>query len=159
GGCVVYDLRNLNQTFRHGVNSAKLSSAELKKLLQSRNKSEPPHHDCDLIVGSGFLSITLAEEAISRLTRRLVISYGASEMGTSPLRSRVGVTKDMDWFVPDNRRTIEIVDENGNLCQEGELRILLTEIDCTSYLDDAEASAKMFRNGFFYPGDMAVRRA
>src|SRR5262249_45825276 len=46
-----------------------------------------------------------------------------------------------------------------NECPEGELRIPLTDIDCNSYLDDEEASAKVFRNGFFYPGDIAVRRA
>src|SRR5262245_43992335 len=65
----------------------------------------------------------------------------------------------MHWLTPDDGRTIEIVDENGNVCREGELRFLLTEVDCTSYLDDEEASAIVFRDGYFYPGDMAVRRA
>src|SRR5262249_12691210 len=73
--------------------------------------------------------------------------------------SRVTITDDMHWLAPHDGRTIEIVDENGNKCREGELRFLLTEVDCTSYLDDEEASAKVFRNGFFYPGDLAVRRA
>src|SRR5262249_7754736 len=68
-------------------------------------------------------------------------------------------TKDMHWLSPGDGRTVQIVDERGNECLEGELRIPLTDIDCTSYLDDQEASAKVFRNGFFYPGDMAVRRA
>src|SRR5262249_31235756 len=98
------------------------------------------------------------EEAINRVTRRFVIAYGASEIGTTPLLSRVTITDDIHWLTPDDRRTIQIVDENGNICREGELRFLLTEVDCTSYLDDAEASTKVFRNGFFYPGDMAVRR-
>jgi acyl-coenzyme A synthetase/AMP-(fatty) acid ligase len=33
------------------------------------------------------------------------------------------------------------------------------DIDCMSYLDDEEASVKVFRDGFFCPGDMAVGRA
>ena len=33
------------------------------------------------------------------------------------------------------------------------------EIDCKCYLDDDEATGKMFRDGCFCPGDMAVRRA
>src|SRR5262249_54266359 len=116
-------------------------------------------HDFELFIGAGFLSVTLAEEAMSRLTRRLVITYGASEISATPLFSRFTAIEDMHWLAPTDDRTIEIVDENGNKSREGELRILLTEIDCTSYLDDEEASAKVFRNGFFYPGDMAVRRA
>jgi len=159
GGCVVYDLRDLNRMFRHGVNSTTLSSATLKKLIQSLDRSEPPHHDCELFVTSGFLSVTLAEVVISRVTKRLGLTYATSELGTPLMLSRVEATKDMHWLAPDDRRTIEIVDENGNVCREGELRFLLTEVDCTSYLDDAEASAKVFRNGFFYPGDVAVRRA
>src|SRR5262249_33776638 len=127
GGCVVYDLRDLNRMFRHGVNSATVSSARLKKLVQSLDRSAPPHHSCELFVTSGFLSATLAEEAISRVTKRLSLTYAASELGTPLLLSRVGATKDMHWLAPDNGRTIEIVDENGNVCREGELRFLLTE--------------------------------
>ncbi len=159
GGCVVYDLRDLNRMFRHGVNSSTVSSARLKKLVQSLDRSEPPHHDCEVFVTSGFLSATLAEEAISRVTKRLGLTYATSELGTPLLLSRVEATRDMQWLAPDDRRTIEIVDKNGNECREGELRFLLTEVDCASYLDDEEASATVFRDGYFYPGDMAVRRA
>ena len=163
GGCVVFD--SLNRMFRHGVNSTTLVPLTLKELVQSLDRSEPPHHDCELFVTSGFLSnfsineaTTLAEEVMNRVTKQLGFTYAPSELGTPLLLSRVGATKDMHWLTPDEGRTIEIVDENGNVCREGELRFLLTEVDCTSYLDDAEASAKVFRNGFFYSGDMAVRR-
>src|SRR5262249_36178189 len=88
-----------------------------------------------------------------------MITYGSSEMGATLLFSRFTATHDMHWLTPGDGRTIQIVDERGNECPEGELRIPLTDIDCTSYLDDPEASAKVFRNGFFYPGDLAVRRA
>jgi acyl-coenzyme A synthetase/AMP-(fatty) acid ligase len=161
GGCVVYDGRPnpLSRIFRHGVNSLKLTPHTLRKLLRSLDTSGPMDHDFELIIGAGFLSVTLAEETMRRLTRRLVFHYGASEMGATPLLSRFTATEDMHWLAPAEGRTIEIVDENGSKCREGELRIPLTEIDCTSYLDDEEASAKVFRNGFFYPGDMAVRRA
>ena len=160
GGCVVYDFRpdSFSRIFRHGVDSLKLTPMTLRELLRSLDTSGPMDHDCELIIGSGFLSVPLAEEAINRVTRRFVIAYGASEIGTTPLLSRVTITDDIHWLTPDDRRTIQIVDENGNICREGELRFLLTEVDCASYLDDAEASAKVFRNGFFYPGDMAVRR-
>jgi len=161
GGCVVYDWRPdpFSRIFRDGVNSLKLTPKTLRELLRSLDTSGPMDHDCELIVGAGFLSVSLAEEAINRVTRRFVISYGASEIGTTPLLSRVTTLDDMHWLVPEDGRTIEIVDENGNVCREGELRFLLTEVDCAAYLDDEEASATVFRDGYFYPGDMAVRRA
>jgi acyl-coenzyme A synthetase/AMP-(fatty) acid ligase len=161
GGCVVYDWRpdHFSRMFRHGVNSLKVPPFVLRKLVRSVRTSGPMNHDCELIIGAGFLSVSLAEEAISRVARRLMITYGSSEMGATLLLSRFTATHDMHWLAPGDGRTIQIVDERGNECPEGELRIPLTDIDCTSYLDDQEASAKVFRNGFFYPGDMAVRRA
>ena len=42
---------------------------------------------------------------------------------------------------------------------EGELRVRLRDIDATSYLDDEEASRRFFCDGYFYTGDLAVRRA
>jgi len=161
GGCVVYDWRpdHLKNMFRHGVNSSMLTAPILKNLVKSRDASGPMHHDCELLIGAGFLAVELAEKAISRVTKRLGVTYGASEIGTPALLSRFTATHDMHWLIPGDGRTIQIVDERGNECLEGELRIPLTDIDCTSYLDDPEASAKVFRDGFFYPGDMAVRRA
>ena len=161
GGCVVYDWGpdHLKNMFRHGVNSSMLTAPILKNLVKSRDASGPMHHDCELLIGAGFLAVELAEKAISRVTKRLGVTYGASEIGTPALLSRFTATHDMHWLIPGDGRTIQIVDERGNECLEGELRIPLTDIDCTSYLDDPEASAKVFRDGFFYPGDMAVRRA
>src|SRR5262249_22617976 len=158
GGCVVYDLLpySLSRIFRHGVNSLKLTPPTLRELVRRLDTSGPMDNDRELIIGWGFLSISLAEEAISRVARRLMITYGSSEMGATLLLSRFTATHDMHWLTPGDGRTIQIVDERGNECREGELRISLTDIDCTSYLDDQEASAKAFRNGFFYPGDTAV---
>ena len=69
---------------------------------------------------------------------------------------------DYYWLSPSRDRILQIVDEHDDECaigHAGALRILTTDIDIQSYLDDDEASAKSFRNGFFYPGDMAVKRA
>ena len=38
------------------------------------------------------------------------------------------------------------------------MRFSLSDIDCHQYLDDEEASEKTFRDGYFYPGDTAVKR-
>jgi acyl-coenzyme A synthetase/AMP-(fatty) acid ligase len=96
------------------------------------------------------------------VTTKLGIVYGSTELATSALLSRGCTEGDLYWLAPAPNRTVRIVDENGNECpagKQGELRIGLMDIDCKSYLDDEETSAKVFRDGFFCPGDMAVSRA
>jgi acyl-coenzyme A synthetase/AMP-(fatty) acid ligase len=78
------------------------------------------------------------------------------------MMSRLDIDGDIYWLALAPDRAIQIVDEDGSECatgHEGELRIRLMDIDCASYLDDEETSASVFRNGYFCPGDMAVRRA
>jgi acyl-coenzyme A synthetase/AMP-(fatty) acid ligase len=78
------------------------------------------------------------------------------------MSSKFKTIDDLHWLSPVQGSTFETVDQNGETCainREGELRVLLRDIDAISYLDDEEASRKFFRQGYFYPGDMAVRRA
>ena len=53
------------------------------------------------------------------------------------------------------------MDDRGVECpigEEGELRIELLALDAHAYLDDEETTSRVFRDGFFHPGDLAVRR-
>jgi acyl-coenzyme A synthetase/AMP-(fatty) acid ligase len=163
GGCVVMDFRNdlLKYFFRYPVNLSIMSPVMLKGLVRSQG-SGPSHDNFELLVTSGFLPAALAEEAIRCVTKRLGNDYGSTELATPAMVSRLTAKDEIYWLEPGPDRTVQIIDENGEECtadQEGELRVRLMEIDCTSYLDDEEASAKVFRDGWFYPGDMAVRRA
>jgi acyl-coenzyme A synthetase/AMP-(fatty) acid ligase len=163
GGCVVMDHRpDLSKSFfRHGVNLAVLLPAMLKRLVQSLGPG-PNYDDCELVVSGGFLPMALAEETVRRVTKRVSAHYGSTELATRAMESRLGAKDDFYWLAPCPERSVQIMDENGDECptgQQGELRIRLTDIDCTSYLDDEETSAKVFRQGWFYPGDMAVKRA
>ncbi len=163
GGCVVMDSRPdaFKSFFRHAVDFSILTPLMLKELLQSLGTG-PPHDNCELLVTSGFLPIEQADETARRVTKRIGITYGSTELATPALLSRRSSDGDMYWLALGLNRTVRIIDEKGNECptgQEGELRIQLTDIDCKSYLDDEETNLKVFRDGFFCPGDMAVRRA
>ena len=163
GGCVVLDQREerFENFFLHSVTFAKFTPGMLKELLQARAPSALPIDEFALSVGGGFLSIALAEQAIQKLTDRLTVNYSSTEINSVWLRSRFKTKDDLHWLVPTDERLVQIVDASGGDCpndQEGELRILLSDIDCHQYLDDEKASARVFRDGFFYPGDMAVRR-
>ena len=163
GGCVILDRREerFENFFLHGVTFAMILPWMLKELLRTRGPLAHPIDGFSLAVSGGFLPVDLAEQAIQKLADRVTISYGSTETNTVPLSSRFITKDDLYWLVPSNEKSVQIVDENGRECsigQEGDLRIILSEIDCHGYLDDEESSARIFRDGFFYPGDMAVKR-
>lgn len=163
GGCVVLDRRVdwYKHFLSHGVNAAFLTPLKLKELLKTTRSSSLPNSRLRLTVSGGFVSVGLAEDAIRKLTSNLLIHYGTTEVEGPFLRSTYKSASDLFWFEPLLENRVQVVDENGDECevgQEGELRIVLSEIDSRSYMDDETASAKYFRNGFFYPGDLALRR-
>jgi acyl-coenzyme A synthetase/AMP-(fatty) acid ligase len=163
GGCVVLNQSDdrFENFFLDSITSAHLSPPTLKDLLQTRGPLAHPIDGFELFVGGAFLPIDLAEQSIQKLTDRITVYYSATELIPSPLWSEFRTKDDLHWLMPTTERLIQIIDENGQECatnQEGELRFQLSDIDCLHYLDDEEASARIFRDGFFYPGDMAVRR-
>jgi acyl-coenzyme A synthetase/AMP-(fatty) acid ligase len=163
GGCVISDHRRsvFQNFFHHDVNFAVLTPPQLKQLVKS--KGRPTRDSCELQITSGFLPMDLANTALRLLAKNIGIAYGSTELSTPALLSRSSVAgEELYWLAPIDDRKVRIVDENGDDCppgQEGELCIQLWEIDCPSYLDDEETSAKIFRDGFFCPGDMAIGRA
>jgi acyl-coenzyme A synthetase/AMP-(fatty) acid ligase len=163
GGCVVFDQSDdkFKNFFLNGTTFAHLNPPMLKDLLQTRGPLAHPIDGFALAVGGGPLSIDLAQQALQKLTDRITLYYGATELIRSPLWSEFRTKDDLHWLMPTNERLVQVIDENGRECainEEGELRIELSDIDCTHYVDDEETSARIFRDGFFYPGDMAVRR-
>ena len=163
GGCVVMDSeRDLYKNFfRRAIDLSILTPSMLRELVQSLGTGSI-HNGCEILVAAGFLPIELAQETTRRVTNRIGISYGATELATPALLSRSCAEGDLYWLAPAPNRTVRIVDENGDDCppgQQGELRIRLMDIDCTSYIDDEETTTKVFRDGYFCPGDMAVSRA
>jgi acyl-coenzyme A synthetase/AMP-(fatty) acid ligase len=164
-GCVIFDQRpEWHQHFlQSGMTGAFLIPDMVNQLLKSldENSLSLPPVDFDLTVTSGFISRKSAEQLINRVTKKLKNVYGSSETNVASLQSMVTELDDLHWLSCTDDRLIEIIDENGNICPfdvEGQLRVRLSELDCSSYLDDLQASEKVFRSGYFYPGDMAVRR-
>jgi acyl-coenzyme A synthetase/AMP-(fatty) acid ligase len=162
GGCVVFNQSpdSFLRSFRHGVTRTFMAPPMVDALLRQRGDATEPLGEFELFVGGGFVPLALAQRAVEKLTKLVTIDYGATEH-TSGMRGRFRTRDDLHWLVPDVS-TFEIVGHHGGECladEEGELRVRLRDIDATSYLDDEETSRKFFRDGYFYPGDMAVRRA
>jgi len=166
GGCVIFDQRP--QWFEHflqyPMTHATLIPDKVHQLLvflRNSNVTEPLH-SMEVMVTGGFMSRNVAEELMQRVTRNLVYAYGSTEINPITMESRVGNLDELQWLVPASARTVEIVDESGALCaagEEGYLRIRSTELDCAGYLDAPQANDNVYKQGWFYPGDMAIRRA
>ncbi|MBK6510947.1 MAG: acyl--CoA ligase [Haliea sp.] len=166
GGCVILEQRPewYEYLLQSRITHASLIPGKVQQLLAflADQSAATPAKDFKLIVTGGFISRKLAEQIINRITKNLENAYASTEIYTMLLRSKVTDLDELHWLLPTGYRTIEIVDAAGNPCPvgvEGQLRIGLTELDCSAYMDNPQASQTVFRSGYFYPGDMAVQRA
>lgn len=165
GGCVIIDQSGQWAThFLHqAITHAMLVPAMVHHLLQSlgNSQAETSNGNFELIVTAGFMPTSMAQAVLARLTKKLTVIYGSTELSVPAMKSEVSDANTLHWLRPSQGRTIEIVDEAHVPCrpgEEGQLRVLLTPLDYTAYLGDADTSAKVFRDGWFYPGDQAVAR-
>jgi acyl-coenzyme A synthetase/AMP-(fatty) acid ligase len=165
GATVIIDQRpgRLARLFDHRPTRAFLTPAHLVEALQIfRNRDATTEPPCIISISSGQASANALRGALKHLSTFILNNWSATELMTFPLASRVRTLDDMLWLGVVNDRVVEVVDQDGSPCPvgvEGELRIQTLDIDGASYLDDAEAAKRHFRHGYFYPGDLAVRRA
>lgn len=152
------DLPHLMERHPEGVIG--LNPLMLRELLRSL----PPGFDLKpgwrIVVTGGVLPPAYARAARERLTPDIHVLYGSTEAG----RATVGPARDVEthpgavgYAVPGV--TMEVVDAEGRAVpdgEQGEIRIK-GERNAGRYLDDPEASARIFRDGWFYPGDLGRR--
>jgi acyl-coenzyme A synthetase/AMP-(fatty) acid ligase len=165
GGCVVFDLRPnaLDEFFELGITKASLLPPMCKEFLTAGARRRPAIDcsDLELNVMSGFLSLDVAQQIVRAITPRLYITYSATELVQVPMQSHFRAQEDLDWLAVSDGSTVEVVDDHNAPCpvgSEGYVRIRLADVDCKGYLENADATARAFRRGWFYSGDMAVRR-
>ncbi|MCP4471094.1 MAG: acyl--CoA ligase [Gammaproteobacteria bacterium] len=84
------------------------------------------------------------------LARDIVESYGTSEVAAICTMRSDGT----GTILPGVR--VEVVDDQDKPVMHAPGRIrVMTEASVNGYLNDPEASRRMFRDGWFYPGDVA----
>jgi acyl-coenzyme A synthetase/AMP-(fatty) acid ligase len=105
---------------------------------------------------------SMSERARAHLSPNLYSAYGSTEVSTSagaPAHLVADIAGAVGYPTPDV--SIEIVDETGRPLaagREGLVRIRSPQ-SVTSYRGDSEASARAFRDGWFYPGDIGTLTA
>ena len=101
----------------------------------------------------------LSDRARACMSPNLYSAYGSTEVSTSagaPAHLVADVAGAVGFPTPDV--SIEIVDRSGSVLaagREGLVRIKSPQ-SVTSYLGDPAASARAFRDGWFYPGDIGL---
>lgn len=134
------------------------SPSALGQLLAicDQHPSSEVHFDTILSSG-GLLPRSLVERIRPRLCAHLITGYGATEtaMSATAQAHRIAHIEGAAGYVTPGTR-IEIVDEADHPVpagSEGIVRIASEfAVDC--YVDDPIESAQVFRNGWFYPGDL-----
>lgn len=112
-----------------------------------------------LSVASGTITEAQAREARARITPHLYSSVGSTEASTFAFTA-LYTPEDRRWHNPVPDRDVQVVDEQDRPVPQGavgRLRVSAKDGPCAYLCDDA-ASAAFFRQGFFYPGDLAVIR-
>ena len=162
GGTNVMDQRKGigERFFDHSPNRCVLIPRVFNELIASQAERNP-RINCKLEVGGGLPQANIAKKAL-QICNEALVQYAASELNVVPMRCDIDGEQSVFWFSAANDRTIEVVDEAFAECPPGHvgmLRIKLGEFDCTYYLDDPDATSTAFRDGYFYSGDLAVKRA
>jgi acyl-coenzyme A synthetase/AMP-(fatty) acid ligase len=128
--------------------------------IHLRYFEERPAQRCgwEMILTAGsLLSTALASRVRRRLCSDIITFYGATEtsmVAGAPAGALADIPGAVGHVMPD--QCVEIVDHAGQVMPagtEGIVRVLGI-YNVTEYTGDAEESARTFRGGWFYPGDL-----
>jgi len=115
-----------------------------------------------LLCAGDVLSESLSQRLRARICSHLISVYGSTEASMSATahgHELSGKPRAVGFVTPGV--AIQVVDGSGTILgpdQEGYIRIL-SEFAVDSYFRNPEASAKVFRGGWFYPADLGVLSA
>jgi acyl-coenzyme A synthetase/AMP-(fatty) acid ligase len=141
-----------------GINRTVALPFQLSKLMALPEGAFPFLPQMQLVVGGGALSPQLLRETARRLTPKIALKLGSTEI-TSWASTPVGSETDLRWYRLNPDRQVEVVSEAGDVLAPGQLgrvRVALKEGDATAYVGDPQSSAEVFKDGWFYSGDMGV---
>jgi acyl-coenzyme A synthetase/AMP-(fatty) acid ligase len=156
GGCVVDGTgEDIGVVAKHGITHITLLPHHLKSVLDNLPADFTKPANLTIGTSGSPLSDQLAERALSLLATEVIDNFGSNEVGGISWR-RASLR---DSFAPVCPGTeVEVVDESGRPLPSGELGQLRvrSESMVEGYLDDPDTTRRFFRDGWFYPSDIAV---
>lgn len=162
GGTVFFPGESLENTLRafeiFRIEAMLATPTTLAQLLGACDRHPAVALHLDTIISSGsLLPQPLVERVRPRLCAHLFTGYGSTETAmsaTAPVQHVAHIAGAAGYLTPGIR--IEIVDEADRPLaagSEGIVRVR-SEFAVDRYIDDPVESAKVFRDGWFYPGDI-----
>ncbi|MGV3651257.1 MAG: class I adenylate-forming enzyme family protein [Devosia sp.] len=157
GGTVCIFKPEGEKLLAHDVRALVVSPRQLQNLLRKLPPDFTPMPNLTVTVGGSGLPREVGREARMRLSPNVMLTYGSTEtttVATAPVAFKDRDPEVTGIVVP--WAEIEAVDTEGNVLppgQVGEIRIRCSEM-ISGYVDDPETSARHFRGGWFYPGDV-----
>jgi acyl-coenzyme A synthetase/AMP-(fatty) acid ligase len=146
---------------RHAVNYLRLLSNQLQRLLPALPRDRPRFPGVRVLrSGAMIVPESLRREVVRRLTPNLVVTYGSNDVG-SVLTFADAATEARhpgSVGIPSPGVTIEIADEQGRRLPAGEVGLIRARAPGmpAGYIDNPEATAQAFRDGWYYPGDLGL---
>jgi acyl-coenzyme A synthetase/AMP-(fatty) acid ligase len=140
------------------VTSLELSALQVASLIEERRDTRTlPSHTIVHTLGSP-VSATLRQEFRRRFGRPLFVNYGTGEFGRIASNYPDPIDDELDVVgVPVPWIDIEIVDGDDRPVPAGEIGEVRVRSECMAreYYRDPVATARHFKDGWFYPRDLA----
>ena len=110
-----------------------------------------------LYMGGGLIPESLRDEAIRSFGWRIFTTFASTEVSTITARELRLNDNPRNLGLPVEEAQVQLVDEKNQLVQPGQAGRLRVRSDVMidGYLNNAEATSRVFHDGWFYPGDMA----
>jgi acyl-CoA synthetase (AMP-forming)/AMP-acid ligase II len=147
----------LAQIIRFDVRCIMGSPHQLGELLTAAQKSGESFESVTTIMSAGsVMPDFIVDQLLRRFPNaRFVSTYASSEAGSVAVREGIGSADALAGTLLDDVEVI-IVDDQGNPVALGEVGHIGVKRahQPQTYLNDSEASARTFRDGFFFSGDM-----
>jgi len=162
GGTLFFQGESLENTLRafevFQIQAIRATPTTLAQLLVACDQHPSIEVHVDTITSMGsMLPRALLERLRPRLCSHVFTMYGSTEVGSAaaaPAHRIAHIEGAVGYVVPGAR--VEIVDEAGRPLPagtEGIVRVA-SEFSVDRYIDDPIESAQVFRDGWFYPGDL-----
>lgn len=144
----------------HQLNSLVVSPTQLGRMLESFPPGSGPFPGLQVVeVGGSALPSRLAAAARAQLCGNVQVAYGAAElgfvasMGSGLLEGRPGAV----GYVAPGVEVQAVGTEDQPLAASTEGLLRIRSATCVdAYVGDPAASARAFRRGWFYPGDVGA---
>ena len=162
GGTTVFEQgREPHRALLHsGLTHAFLTPARLDAVLAAPAGAFPRNDTMQVIVGGGAMTRRQIEQTKARIAPWLFNCLASTE--ASIIAHTLQETEqDQRWHRIVDDRAVEVVDDSDRPVAPGRIgRVRVNTAEGpASYLGNEGATKSFFRNGYFYPGDLAITRS